>query len=426
MVGWLALLLLTPAVLQAQTTDDTLAGANTSEHRPEDQPHLFGNWNGERGRFSNRGINFDLQYVSDSLWNIRSVKQERLAVWDRVRGTVDLDFSRLTGTQGLTLHITAVYQGGGNLGTYLGTLTGPSGLASANTFRLDSWWIEKSILNEHVVLRAGQFAGVDFYGTQLFGASFIFEPLQYGFGNLSAATYESFDPPSTPAAELRVIPVAHFYVKSMVFAADRAPYTHNPTGFVPDFRGAASSASEIGYSPGTKASAVRAQDSIEARKGYAGLYQLGAIYNPGNFNSISTPAQVSGNYLIYGEANQAVYRTIPHASRGLDLTANVDWTPPDRTRNYKEFTVGGRVNEPLPIALHNTLGIAYVRNGINTAFPVASPQLSTHDAEHAFEANLLVEFPHAIILQPVVQYYLNVGGSSNNAVVFGFHSKVDF
>jgi hypothetical protein len=37
------------------------------------------------------------------------------------------------------------------------------------------------------------------------------------------STYESFDPPSTPAAEVRVIPASHFYIKSMVFAADRAP-----------------------------------------------------------------------------------------------------------------------------------------------------------------------------------------------------------
>jgi len=425
-VAWLALLIVRPPLLAAQTTDDTLAGANTIEHRSEHQPHLLGNWSEERERLSDRGINFDLQYVSDSLWNIRSTKQERLAVWNRARGTVDLDFSKLTGTKGLALHITAVYQGGGNLGTYLGTLTGPSGLASTNAFRLDSWWLEKSIFNDHIIVRSGQFAGVDFYGTQLFGPSFIFEPLQYGFGNLSAATYESFDPPSTPAAELRVIPAAHFYVKSMVFAADRAPYTHNPTGLVPDFRGAAASASEIGYSPGRKASAVRAQDTITARKGYAGLYQLGAIYNPGRFNSISTTALVSGNYLIYGEVNQAVFRTSPYASRGLDVTANVDWTPPDRTRNYKEFTAGARFNEPLAIALHNTLGIAYVRNGINKAFPVASMLLTAHNAEHAFEANLLVEFPRTIILQPVVQYYRNTGGSSNNAVVFGFHSKIDF
>jgi hypothetical protein len=55
---------------------------------------------------------------------------------------------------------------------------------------------------------------------------------QYGFGNLFS-TYESFDPPSTPAAEVRVIPASHFYIKSMVFAAERAPY--NPTGSCHNF-----------------------------------------------------------------------------------------------------------------------------------------------------------------------------------------------
>ena len=94
-------------------------------------------------------------------------------------------------------------------------------------------------------------AGQDFYDSQLFGSSFIFEPLQYGFENLFS-TYESFDPPSTPAAEVRVIPASHFYIKSMVFAADPAPYAHNPTGFVPQVHGDPMSVSEIGYSPGSE------------------------------------------------------------------------------------------------------------------------------------------------------------------------------
>jgi len=61
-----------------------------------------------------------------------------------------------------------------------------------------------------------------------------------------------------------VIPASHFYIKSIVFAADRTPYAHNPTGFVPQFHGDPISVSEIGYSPGRRASAVRAQDNVEA------------------------------------------------------------------------------------------------------------------------------------------------------------------
>jgi len=88
----------------------------------------------------------------------------------------------------------------------------------------------------------------DFYSSQLFGSSFIFEPLQYGFGNLFS-TYESFDPPSTLRLKCASIPASHFYIKYMVFAA---PYAHNPTGFVPQFHGDPMSVSEIGYSPGSE------------------------------------------------------------------------------------------------------------------------------------------------------------------------------
>jgi porin len=410
---------------RCQSFEDTLSGPDQSEYAPDRQTHLFGDWNGERSKLLNRGVKFDLYYASDSLSNIRSAEAERLAVFSRVRGTVDLDFSRLTETQGFFFHITAVWQGGGNLGTYLGTIAGPSGLASENTFRLDSWWLEKRFLGERLIVRGGQFAAQDFYGSQLFAPSFIFEPLQYGFGNLFS-TYESFDPPSTPAAELRVIPTPHFYIKSMVFAADRKPYAQNPTGFVPQFHGDPGSTSEIGYSPGRKASAVHAQDNVEARKGYAGLYRFGGAYNPGTFASTSTSKPVSGNYLIYGMANQALYRTSPDTDRGIDLEIGADWTPPDRSRNYKDLTVGLRLNEPLPVRLHHTIGLAYVRSGINQSFPVSSPLFSAHPAEHAFEGNLLLGLPRGLLFQPVVQYYVNSNGSSHNALVVGFHTRVDF
>lgn len=410
----------------SQSFENTLSGADQSEHAADQQPHLFGEWGGERTKLLEKGVRFDLLYESDSLWNIRSAQQERLAVWSRVRGTVDLDFSRLTHTPGLYFHMTAVWQCGGNLGTYLGTIIGPSGLASANTFRLDSWWLEKRVFGQRFVMRAGQFAGQDFYGTQLFGPSFIFEPLQYALGNLYSSTYENFDPPSTPAAEVRVVPAPHFYVKYMVSAAVRNPYAYNPTGFVPQFRGNAMSLSEIGFSPGRKASSVRAEDNVESRRGYSGLYRFGAVYNPGKFASTSSTKPISGNYLIYGSAGQALYRRSPVTDRGIDLTASVDWTPPDRTRNNQDLTVGLRLNQPLPVSLHNTIGLAYVRSGINQSFPVSPPIVSTNAAEHAFEANFLLELPHAIVLQPVAQYYVNVGGSSHTAMVLGFHTKVDF
>jgi porin len=411
-----------PAYSQTQQ-GETLSGPDSHETGLGPHGHLFGDWGGERSRLLERGVNFDLQYISDSLWNIKSVQKERLASWNRVRGTVDIDFGALVHQQGLYFHATALWQGGGILGNYLGTLTSPSGMSSGNTFRLDSWWMEKRWLNERLTARVGQFAGQDFYGTQHDGASFIFEPMGYALGNLFT-NYESYDPPSTPAMEVRVVPINHLYVKSMVEAEDRDPYAHNPTGFVPQFRGVPVSISEIGFTPGKKASSVRAFDNVESRKGYSGLYQFGASYNPGKFTTPTSTTPRSGNYLLYWMASQALWRVDPQSGKGLDATFAYDWSPAAVNRNNRELTAGLRFNEPIPLHIHNTVSLGFVQNNLSSLF--LQPEAPSWKAERAVECNVLLDVAPMLLLQPVVQYYANVGGGPQRAVVFGFRTKIEF
>ena len=402
--------------------DETLGGPDSHETGQGPHGHLFGEWGGERPRLLERGVRFDFQYVSDSLWNVESVQPERFASWNRFRWTVDIDFGALTGHRGLYFHATALWQAGGNLGAYLGTLTSPSGMSSENTCRLDSWWIEKRWLDERLTVRLGQFAGQDFYGAQHYAASFIFEPMGYALGNLFT-TIEVFDPPSTPAMEVRVVPVHNFYVKSMVLAGDPEPFLHNPTGLVPQFRGTPVSVSEIGFTPGKKATNVRAFDSVDSRKGYSGLYQFGASYNPAKFTTASGEKQ-AGSFLLYWMASQALWRLKPDSAKGLDGTVAYDWSPPNINRNNTLLTAGLRFNEPLPLPIHNTISLGYVQNRLSQQFvPQGAPAWKP---EHAVEFNVLLDPLPMLLLQPVVQYYANVGGGSHHAVVFGFRTKVEF
>jgi carbohydrate-selective porin OprB len=345
------------------------------------------------------------------------------ASWNRLRATVDLDLVSFANTNGVYVHATAVWQGGSNLGQYLGLLTSPSGMSSQGACRLDSWWLEKRSLQERLTLRIGQFAAQDFYGTQHYAASFVFEPMGYAFGNLFA-TGESFDPPSTPAAEVRLAPARTLYVKSMLFATDRDPYAHNPTGLVPQFRGAPMSVSEIGFTPGKKASSQRAFDSVEERSGYSGSYRFGGGYNPAEFTRPGQPVSRKGNVVLYGMANQALWRVSPEESRGVDATLSYDWSPSDINRNDTQITAGLRFNEPLPITVHNTLSIGYVRNHLSSAF--AGPTSGPFKVEHGFEVNALVDIVRMMYVQPVLQYFANVGGAGGRAVVFGLRTKVEF
>jgi porin len=403
--------------------EDMLSGPDSHETGQGPHGHLFGDWDRGRSRLLEHGVAFDLQYVSDSLWNIKSEQSERFASWNRFRGTIDIDFDELSHVKGLYFHATALWQGGGNLGTYLGLLSNPSGMSSENTFRLDSWWIEKRWLNERLTARVGQFAGQDFYGSQHDAASFVFEPMGYALGNLST-TNESFDPPSTPAFQLRVVPVRDLYVKSMVMAAVQSPFSQNPTGLVPQFNGTPVSASEIGFTPGKKASSVRASDTVTSRKGYSGLYQFGASYNPGKFAVPTSTTPRAGNYLLYWMASQALWRIDRAEAKGLDATLAYDWSPPAVNRNNKLLTTGLRFNEPLPLNIHNTMSLGYVQNNLSRQFlPPGAPAWKT---EHGVEFNTLLDPLPMLLLQPVVQYYANVGGGVHRAVVVGFRTKVEF
>ena len=394
-------------------------------HETGEGPHgqHLGDWGGERTRLLERGVKFDLHYVSDSLANVKSKQAERFTSWNRFRGTVDIDFGRLTGVEGLYFHATGLWQGGGNLGDYLGLLTSPSGMSSANTCRLDSWWIEKRWFSERVVIRAGQFAEQDFYGAQHDAASYIFEPMGYALGNLFT-DFEPFDPPSTPAFEVRVAPFEHFYIKSMVEAEDRNPFAHNSTGFVPQFRGVPVSVSEIGFTPGKKAASIRAFDNVESRNGYSGLYQFGATYTPGKFTSPGDPTPRSGNYLLYWMVSQALWRVNPKGGKGLDGTFAYDWSPPSINRNNTLLTAGLRFNELLPFHFHNTMSLGYVRNNLSSQFlPTGAPPWRT---EQGLEFNTLLDVLPMLRLQPVVQYFANAGAGPQHNVVFGFRTKVEF
>jgi porin len=214
------------------------------------------------------------------------------------------------------------------------------------------------------------------------------------------------------------------YVKSMVAATIRAPFGQNPTGLVPQFNGTAVSISEIGFTPGKDASSMRAFDNVEGRKGYSGLYQFGASYNPGKFTSPTSATPRSGNYLLYWMASQALWRVDPKEGKGLDGTFAYDWSPPSVNRNNTLLTAGLRFNEPLPLKIHNTMSLGYVRNNLSSQF--LPPGMPTFKTEQGVEFNTLLDPLPMLLLQPLVQYFANVGGGQQRAVVFGFRTKVEF
>ena len=101
-----------------------------------------------------------------------------------------------------------------------------------------------------------------------------------------------------------------------------------------------------------------------------------------------------------------------------------DWSPANVNSNNKVLTAGLRFNEPLPLPIHNTMSLGFVQNSLSPRFlPPNSPRWNP---ERGVEFNsLLGPFP-MLLVQPVIQYYTNVGGGVHRAVVIGFRTKVEF
>jgi len=408
------LLLLLGAPSEAQNAQPTEDNASTPPPELSSRQYLFGDWGGERSALAEKGITFDFFYITDMQANPSGGLQQTYAGWERTRGTIHIDFDKMIQWQGLSFHSTGLWQSGRNLGGKIGTLANPSDLVSQHSTRLDSFWLQQFFLRNKVRIRAGQLAGLDFYGNQEYGGNWLIEPLGYAFGNLFSSIFESFDPAGTPGAEILVAPTSHFYVKSAVMAGNRNPYKQDPTGFHFAIRDSPNFLFEAGYLTG---------------KTYPGEYKFGGVYNGGKFPS---PAGIesSGNYLIYGMASQALFRPDAGSNRGLDATIGFDYSPGDVSRENVQVTAGARINAPFARRPKDRIGIGFVYSKISDPFSnfgelLGGPRLGS---EKAIELNYSLQVTPYFLVQPAFQYYANVGGnpSLSNAPVLGFRTKITF
>jgi porin len=152
-------------------------------------------------------------------------------------------------------------------------------------------------------------------------------------------------------------------------------------------------------------------------------------FNGGKF---SDPAghTSNSNYLIYGMASQAVFRTDAGSNRGLDATFGFDWSPGDVSRENVQITAGTRFNAPFGSRKMDRVACGFVYSKISDPFRDFGELLggTRLGSEKAFEVNYSLQVTPYFLLQPTFQYYVRVGGNPalSNTPVLGFRTKVTF
>lgn len=405
----------------------------------EQRRYLFGDWKGERSTLEEKGITFDFYYMDDALANPYGGREDA-GLWGRIRGSADVDFSKLTSWQGLTFHITGLWQYGTDLSTqYTGTLVNSSSLPSAHTLRLDSYFLQQYLLHHKMAIRLGQIAAYDTYGSSEYGASFVNLAMGYAHSNLNQAVTFSFNPAGVPSFEVKVLPTNHLYVKAMVESEERNPYITDPSGFAFHLGGPVVS-TEVGYLKDPKAlgqtttMGVDPFTTIGDSGNHPGVYKFGAGYNPHNFFDPLTNVSSPGNYLLYGQIAQAVYRmgdAGQDRNRGLDLIYGEDWAPGDVTQYNHQIMTGGRwVGVFGGSRSKDTLALGYVWTAVGSHYresqDLAGKKNLTH--EHLVELNYMAQVTPLLSFQPVFQWYVQPGGDASRSTVFvaGFRAKITF
>ncbi len=398
------------------------------------QRWLLGDWGGHRTKLEEqKGVKFDFFYVSDMLDAKDGRFQSGGAGWNRLRGTMDIDFGKLVGLNGLTFHVTGLWQGGPNLGAnYLGSISNPSGLVSARTEILDSYWLAYAMADGKVTLRAGQFASMDYYGLQPYGGQYLMEPLDYGFQN-RFNDYASFDPASGPGVQLVVNPYSFLYYTMAYTSGNRNPYGEDYNGFhfVKEDSGVLSDSIGIKIDqPGT--------GKVAKEKYYPGQYEVGSTYNGGRFTNPFNPvplylSQDTGNYVVYFMGNQAIFRPEASSNTGLDVLFGISVSP-NASYNFVDrnivagFAYHGLLPQRRKDSVNFALSYTHVSDKYAAAYATANPLAPPYSSEKAYEFNYLFQATPYWLFQPTVQWYQDVGGLSKagTAIAVGLRTKVTF
>jgi porin len=423
-----------PATADATVAADPQSGSTPPEAAPKPvgfvhQDTMF-NWGPERQKLAERGLTFNFHYITDAFGDVNAPKgtDERFSNWQRIRGTMDIDFGKFSDAKGLLFHVTGVWQNGVNMGAVIGSIANPSGIVSSHQFRVDSITLTQQFMKDKVEVTAGIMAAQDLYGLQYYIGQFLSEPIFYNFGNMGN-TRTSYDPESSPAVNLKIIPDKHWFVQTGYFMPSDDGEEHNyPVGLnYKNGHHGGTSDTAVGYysDPGAPAT----------RKSYPGFYEVGFIYNGsqagkplgspsgvGGFFDYSKGTYVDNNWLIYIQANQPIYRMTAGSNRGVDVAFGVNTGPQAKSEVPTEFTAGLIFRGPIAPRPKDSLNFGFVYSKIGSDFNSFQKLqlLPTLNDEKMFEANYLIQVFPWLVIQPTWQHYASVGGSNSSADLAGF------
>jgi porin len=439
-----------PAPAQSGNDPDK-AGAGSSK---PDWLGSIGTLGGAREWLEGQGITLSLIYTGEAFANLRGGVRRGAIYEGLLDAQLDVDLEKLAGIPGLAFRAQAYQIHGRGMSRHktFNFMT-VSNIEALHATRLAELWLEQTLFEGVLAVRAGQIAGdTEFLVSDV---ASLFVNGTFGWPQITGTVLSGGGPAyplPTPGVLVKVHPTKDVVIRAAVFNGDPSgggsgdPQRINRHGTRFPINAPPLLIGEVAYTHG------------HADGGLPGTVKLGGWYHTGRFAdqrydsdgvSLADPAssgvarQRRGDGGVYAVADQMLWRVPDSKIRGLAAFTRLAISPGDRNQ-FSFYADGGfTLKGALDDRPNDGLGVAFAYARVSrraraldrdsVAFGIPTPIRSS---EAVVEVTYQAQIADGWTIQPDFQYILRPGGhvsnprepgrAIRNAVVIGLRTTIQY
>jgi porin len=431
-----------------QHKDDESPDCGTGPSGFWERSTLPGDFGGARTALCKKGIQLSAIHIGEFLTNPVGGLRRGGKYQGRTELDLDLDFDKMAGVSGLSVHASAFWLQGGRLGEKsVGSLMAVSNIEAVPSLRLYTLWLQQNLWDDMVSLRIGQLAADDDFLISTGAANFVNST--FGWAPLVSSNLPSSGPVfplAAPGARLKLAFTDEWSWKVGIFTVEPAgrpngqpPHWRNHSGTMFSFAAGSFTISEAAYSVN------QGKDDT----GLAGTYKLGAWYASNRYNdqrwdsngiSLASPdtngvgKPIRGNWGIYGVIDQMLVRTGAGPDQGLSAFLRGGGAPSDRNTVGWDIHTGLTLKGPHDSRPDDLVGLAFSIASIGENLQALDrdnqrlnnlPTRPVRDYEAVIELTYQAALTPWWTLQPDIQYIIHPGGNVPNPNSEGGLKKIE-
>jgi porin len=468
-IGRLALLLVISLMISSGTAmaqaakdrhDPTLPPLDPDEARsvfslfPEPGPSI----KTKRNELQQKGLLFTGKYIGEIFNNASGGFKTGSAYDGRFRLSLDADFEKLAGAQGLILHASALQIHGRGIDLlYVGSLMPPSNIEASRATRLYELWLQKDFADGLLSIRAGQIAADQEFMFPIWATLFINGA--FGWPVYAAANLPDGGPAyplASTGVRFAINPNEHLTFMAEALNGDSAP----PMGLFGNSDPQRRNPNGLYFNLSKPPLLIGEAQVKYDLNGLDGVIKLGGWRHFGSFtdqrfgvdslsladpNSIGVARKINGNYGLYAILDQTIGAGIG-PGRGAGFFFRLGAVPGDRNVVSLSADAGVSFNgfmEGRPDDLFGIgLGYTQISNAArmldyDTAY-FNNSLLPARSAEELVEVTYIAKIAAGWYIQPDMQFIMQPGGNIpdpgdptgtrtlRNSLVFGLRTLMRF